>query len=99
MSRVVLLGDEGTKRTVFLEKGAKEAGIRFDLVKWKDFQKMASWKNIFLKIDPPLWENCRLEEMERLTEEYKENLRQLEKLGKKGNITFLNSPESIQASW
>lgn len=97
MSRVVLLGDEGTKRTVFLEKGAKEAGIRFDLVKWKDFQKMASWKNIFLKIDPPLWENCRLEEMERLTEEYKENLRQLEKLGKKGNITFLNSPESIQA--
>lgn len=97
MSWVILLGNEGTKRTIFLEKGAKEAGIRFELIKWEDFWKQDSWQNVFLKIDPPLWENCCLEEMAGLTREYEEHLMQLEKLGEEETITFLNSPKSIRA--
>ena len=63
MRQAVVLGSPGTKRTVYLEKGAQAAGIVFRLLDWKDFpfEQEASWENLFLKIDPPLWESCRLD--------------------------------------
>lgn len=37
MRQAVLLGSPGTKRTIYLEKGAKAAGISIRLLDWKEF--------------------------------------------------------------
>ena len=37
MRQAVLLGSPGTKRTIYLEKGAEAEGISFRLLDWKKF--------------------------------------------------------------
>ena len=99
MRQAVVLGSPGTKRTVYLEKGAQAAGIVFRLLDWKDFpfEQEASWENLFLKIDPPLWESCRLDELNALTRDYEGKLQWLTDLGARHQIAFLNRPEAIRA--
>ena len=99
MRQAVVLGSPGTKRTVYLEKGAQAAGIVFRLLDWKDFpfEQGASWENLFLKIDPPLWESCCLDELNALTRDYEGKLQWLTDLGFKHQIAFLNRPEAIRA--
>lgn len=99
MRQAVVLGSPGTKRTVYLEKGAQAAGIVFRLLDWKDFpfEQEASWENLFLKIDPPLWESCRLDELNALTRDYEGKLQWLADLGARHQIAFLNRPEAIRA--
>ena len=82
MSQLILLGNPGTKRTIYLGKGALDVGITIRLLDWKDFREKflkqenscrnSVYENLkkeeflkeksFLKIDPPLWESCCLEE-------------------------------------
>ena len=99
MRQAVVLGSPGTKRIVYLEKGAQAAGIVFRLLDWKDFpfEQEASWENLFLKIDPPLWESCRLDELNALTRDYEGKLQWLADLGARHQIAFLNRPEAIRA--
>lgn len=99
MRQAVVLGSPGTKRTVYLEKGAQAAGIVFRLLDWKDFpfEQEASWENLFLKIDPPLWESCCLDELNALTRDYEGKLQWLTDLGARHQIAFLNRPEAIRA--
>ena len=99
MRQAVVLGSPGTKRTVYLEKGAQAAGIVFRLLDWKDFpfEQETSWENLFLKIDPPLWESCRLDELNALTRDYEGKLQWLADLGARHQIAFLNRPEAIRA--
>ncbi len=129
MRQVVLLGSPGTKRTIYLEKGAEAAGISIRLLAWKEFpfrsgdsqeslvrnadsreslvrstdsweflvRSTDSWENVFLKIDPPLWESCCLDELNILARDYENKLQWLAELGKKRQITFLNRPEDIRA--
>ena len=99
MRQAVVLGSPGTKRTVYLEKGAQAAGIVFRLLDWKDFpfEQEASWENLFLKIDPPLWESCCLDELNALTRDYEGKLQWLADLGARHQIAFLNRPEAIRA--
>lgn len=101
MSQVILLGNPGTKRTIYLEKGAREAGVKIHLTEWKDFQERFLEKEvfpeqkIFLKIDPPLWESCCLEELNALAKEYETELQQIKRLGEQWEISFLNQPDII----
>ncbi|MFG6365143.1 STM4014 family protein, partial [Schaedlerella sp.] len=127
--QAVLLGSPGTKRTIYLEKGAEAEGISFRLLDWKEFPFRSAdspasplrkdlvlkndfrddtaladpfWnetarENVFLKIDPPLWESCCLDELNILARDYEKKLQWLAELGKKRQITFLNKPEDILA--
>lgn len=129
MRQAVLLGSPGTKRTIYLEKGAEAEGISFRLLDWKKFPFRSAdspasplrkdlvlkndfrddtaladpfWnetarENVFLKIDPPLWESCCLDELNILARDYEKKLQWLAELGKKRQITFLNKPEDILA--
>ena len=129
MRQAVLLGSPGTKRTIYLEKGAEAEGISFRLLDWKKFPfrsadspasplrkdlvlkndfrddtaladpfwNETAWENVFLKIDPPLWESCCLDELNILVRDYEKKLQWLAELGKKRQITFLNKPEDILA--
>ena len=129
MRQEVLLGSPGTKRTIYLEKGAEAEGISFRLLDWKKFPFRSAdspasplrkdlvlkndfrddtaladpfWnetarENVFLKIDPPLWESCCLDELNILARDYEKKLQWLAELGKKRQITFLNKPEDILA--
>lgn len=98
MRQAALLGTPGTKRTVYLERAALEAGIAFRIFDWKDWgvwRKGFEDSEFFLKIDPPVWESCSLNELNRLTEEY---LKCLEELIKQApNMEFLNEPGVIGA--
>ena len=115
MSQLILLGNPGTKRTIYLGKGALDAGITIRLLDWKDFREKflkqenscrnSVYENLkkeeflkkksFLKIDPPLWESCCLEELNTLVYGYEGELRQIKKLGEQWDISFLNQPEDI----
>lgn len=116
MSQAVLLGNPGTKRTVYLEKGARETGIGITLLDWKDFpfgyggegrdgifgpergrSENGGPEGMFLKIDPPLWNSCCLEELNDLTGDYRKKLEQLAEIGRRCPVTFLNRPEAIGA--
>ncbi len=119
MRQAVLLGSPGTKRTIYLEKGADAAGVSVRLLDWKEFPfcggdsqespvrrwagwenvflNEAAWEDVFLKIDPPLWESCCLDELNILAQDYEKKLQWLAELGKKRQITFLNKPEDIRA--
>ncbi len=129
MRQAVVVGSPGTKRTIYLEKGAEAEGISFRLLDWKKFPFRSAdspasplrkdlvlkndfrddtaladpfWnetarENVFLKIDPPLWESCCLDELNILARDYEKKLQWLAELGKKRQITFLNKPEDILA--
>lgn len=99
MRQAAVLGSPGTKRTAYLEKGAEAAGIRFRLLDWREFPfpMESSWENMFLKIDPPLWDSCCLEELDVLAGDYGRKLQRLAEMGKTHRITFLNRPEGIRA--
>lgn len=91
MSRVILLGSPGTKRAVYLEKGAAAAGVELEVLDWRDFpgcltELARTGERIFLKIDPPRWGSCCLKELERLTREYGQNLDRLSVLGDRKSV-------------
>lgn len=95
MRQIVLLGNSGTKRTDYLKKAAERTGISVELLEWKDWNAQLPGGEIFLKIDPPLWDSCSLEQMEPLTERYRG---QLAKIGQKADgrsVEFFNTPSAI----
>ncbi len=97
MRQAVLLGNPGTKRTVFMERAAEKTGVRVAFLDWKSWEEQMPDTEVFLKIDPPLWDSSSLEELESLVEEYKEKLTRLSYLEKKRSVVFLNHPSAIEA--
>ncbi len=105
MRQVLLLGSPGTKRTVYLTRETEEAGVPLKLLDWNRFReeihegradRLFEGRQTFLKIDPPLWDSCRLDRLEELAGEYEKELDALCCLGKRQGITFLNHPRSIR---
>lgn len=103
--QVVLLGVPDTKRTVYLKKGADCAGIPITLWDWREcrgdgkqafFDKRFKGAEIFLKIDPPPWDSCCLEELDCLALEYEKDLEELAELGEKGQVSFFNHPWGVK---
>ena len=101
MRQVVLLGNPDTKRTIYLEKAAKQEGLSVVFVDWKN------WKNCFgqreistaekrlVKIDPPIYSSCSLEELEHLVNGYIQQLETLGRLAQTQHTAFLNTPSVI----
>ncbi len=102
MRQAVLLGNPDTKRTLYLEEGARAAEVELAFWDWKTFREQQcipedlKGREIFLKIDPPLWDSSNLEELSHLAERFKMSLELFKNLAG-GKITFLNSPDAIQS--
>jgi len=97
MRQAVLLGNPETKRAIFMKQAAEKTGLRLIFLDWRNWRELMPDAELFLKIDPPLWDSSSLGELESLVEEYKEKLTRLSYLEKKGNIVFLNHPLVIKA--
>ncbi len=105
MRQLCLLGNPGSRRTVFLEQAAAQAGTAFCFLDWKDWEHAAElWGRAeaeqetdwFVKIDPPLWDSCCLKELDGLTLEYRQHLAELYRLAQSISVTFWNPPEVIE---
>lgn len=111
MRRVALLGNPDTKRTVYFQHAANVTGLPVSVWDWKNRNdrtvpeqkwhrencENAENHQWFIKIDPPVWDSCSLEELNDLTSSYKNRLKELSHLQKEADIEFLNSPDAIAA--
>ncbi len=95
MRRAVLLSNPETKRAVYLQKAAIQEQISLHILDWKDWKKHLPDGELFLKIDPPLWDSCILEELDMLTEAYERELEAAAYLTEERTIEFLNTPAVI----
>lgn len=104
MSRILLVGTAGSKRKLYFERAAAEAGIPVDFLDWKEIWRsgepteqgtgfgVENPEQYIVKIDAPEWESSRLEDLAGLTDRYGEWLRRLSDLPAGG---FLNHPLEI----
>jgi hypothetical protein len=95
--QVVLLGNRDTKRTIYFEHAARKAGLHVFMAEWKNWEQLLGERSAqerLIKIDPPVWDSCNLEELNRLTKDYQEKLTRLSIQAAKP-VQFLNSPEGI----
>lgn len=105
MRQIVLLGSPGSKRTAYLKKAADCVGMPVTCWDWRacsgdwrrDFaEKGFKAAELFLKIDPPPWDSCCLEELNRLAMGYEKDLEELARLGEEENISFFNHPYAVR---
>ncbi len=98
MRRAVLLGNPDTKRTIYLERAAEKEGLSFFLIDWRNWREHLdrfSGKELFVKIDPPLWTSCSLDTLDSLTGDYIDTLWALDKMIQERGIEFFNAPATI----
>lgn len=98
MRQAVLLGSAGTKRSDYFKQAAEKEGLPVRFVDWKDWERDDACLpegELFVKIDPPVWESCRLGELRTLTGQYRAALQRLAEQKKERRITFFNDPSAI----
>lgn len=96
----MIFGSPDTRRMIYLKKAAQQQGMPVIYVDWENWeswfaQQGLSIDEMFIKIDPPLWSSCVLEELNRLVDGYIQRLEALQRLAQTRNITFLNAPSAI----
>ena len=104
----MVLGNLHTKRTGYLRQAAVQAGLPvfFDkkaagngkgllFTDWSRWREELTEKEIFLKIEPPLWKSSSLKELNYLTKEYERTLGELALMEKTHGIVFFNHPNAI----
>ncbi len=103
MRTAVLLGSRDTKRSIYFEKAARQTGLPFLFVDWEEWRnhgfshegEFFGEKEYFVKIDPPVWKNSCLTDLNSMVDGYQ---RDLEVLGRDSCITqYLNPPEHLLA--
>lgn len=94
MNRIILLGNPGTKRAAYFQKAAAEVGVPCRLWEWGQ-PKGEGVSDAFLKIDPPLWDSCDLEDLAGYVKGYRKDLLDLAQLAETCGLRFLNHPEAI----
>lgn len=96
MRTAVLLGNPGTKRSVYFEHAACQAGLHVLFVDWKDWLRSGfpgTETDYFVKIDPPLWDSCHIDELKQMTGTYTSYLTALAG----SSAAFLNTPEDLMS--
>ena len=92
----MLLGKPDTKRTHYLERAAREAGLHVLFLDWDRWKKHSPEGKIFLKIDPPMWDCCLLDQLPGLAKDYLQCLEELERLKACQDVMFFNHPNVIK---
>lgn len=99
LRQAVLLGNTDTKRTTYFRQAAVQAGLPVLFVDWKEIplweENQMLQGEYLIKIDPPLWDSCRLEELGQLAQSYREQLCRLSEAAKSRRLEFLNDPIAI----
>lgn len=96
--KVVLLGEKGTKRTIYLVQAARKIGLPVFFIEWAHLGDLweGDFQDALIKIDPPVWDSCDLEEMDSLVSGYKEKLEALADLQERQGACFLDHPLAIR---
>lgn len=87
---VQLVGIKNTKRTEYFLKAARELQIPIDFVEWQQIKDI-KWQDGVVKLDPFVFGESALSEMNGLLARYRMQLEQLSDAG----CRFLNPPEGI----
>lgn len=80
--KILLLGVEGEKRKTYFEKAVYEAEIDYEFCDWNDFlilEQREDLKHCIIKIDAPKWDSFILNDLDKLTNQYKKALLALAK--------------------
>lgn len=92
--KYLLIGEKETKRTYFLQKAAKKAGITLELLEWETLEekiKQGYCKGAVIKIDPLSYQTIHLQKAKTILDKYLMYLKMLQK----ESAIFLNSPKVI----
>ena len=103
MRTAVLLGSRDTKRSIFFEKAARQTGLPFLFVDWEEWRNSGfphedehrEKNEYFVKIDPPLWKNSCLTDLNSMVDGYRRDLEVLEL--ESGITRYLNPPGHLLA--
>ncbi len=93
--KLVLIGEEATKRTDYFMQAAKDYQASVELIGWDRVEAVMNsrqYKGAVMKIDPPSYRIVSLPDMKQQIEEYGKRLELLGKLP----VEFLNTPEAIR---
>ncbi len=94
MIPVTLIGIPETKRAIYFQKAAAQAGVPCLLWDWAQ-RPFRFPTGGFVKIDPPLWASCNLDEMNVCIRRYQKDLAALARLSEENDFQFLNHPNAI----
>ncbi len=95
IKKILLLGVEGEKRKIYFEKAVYAAGIDYEFCDWNNFlllEKRDDLKHCIIKIDAPKWDSSVLNDLDKLTSQYKKALFTLAELP---FGTYFNHPMDI----
>ena len=73
----------------------KASSARYGAASGKPKWESLTETELFLKIDPPFWKSCFLEELDSLTDDYKKKLDKLAKAADACKIEYFNHPSAI----
>ena len=92
--RIILIGEADSKRTEFFFKAADRQQVPVEFYSWSEW----TGKDIeggVVKIDPPSFHEYNILSLPKRIQEYQEQLLELEEMGKKKEVCFLNPPSGI----
>ena len=92
--RIILIGEADSKRTEFFLKAAASQQVSVDFYEWSEWRT----KNIeggVVKIDPPSFHAYNILTLSDKIKEYEEQLFELDEMGQKKGVRFLNPPAEI----
>lgn len=95
MKTPVLLGNRDTKRTTYFEHAARQMGLHVLFLGWEDWLRNGfpgNDREYLVKIDPPVWDSCYLDELKTLTGEY---INRLNILKQEPAAAYFNRPEDM----
>ena len=95
MKGAVLLGSPNAKRTLYFKQAADQLGLPVSLLEWEEWKQnkaLKPYQQSILKIDPPVWSCCSLNQLKDLSAEYEKDLTAME--GGPWN-RFFNHPQDI----
>lgn len=94
MMQIILIGSKQSKRTEYFKKAVEEEHLSLSVFEWNEIENLLCNQELqraVIKIDPPSYSTCRLEEMREQLQTYQKNLQRLQAT----DAHFLNSPEAI----
>lgn len=91
---MILIGEEGSKRTDYMKKAAAGLDTRLEVIGWDALLKgidLRQFEGAAVKIDPPSFQTVHLSDMQKHLEKYRDVLQSLAQ----AECRFLNPPGSI----
>lgn len=91
---LILIGEENSKRTLYMKKAADRLKVPLQVCCWKELQNgfdLRQLKGAVVKVDPPSFQTVHLCHMQKQLAEYQRALKRL----MQAECRFLNSPENI----